>query len=182
MSPTQRTSAKVALLLGLVLASSTAHALEEHFATLSASVEVAPVFSLTLSNPHLAFHQVSPGKTEVLGEENFFNEVRCRSNSGRAWHLKAELVSLKHVERNAALPPAQLKLRVVQASGEAQAMLGRADFQSFSDQSLLLYSSQGNDNRGQEVVLRFQYSLSCPFDAPAGNYVGQVVFTMAEGL
>lgn len=158
-------------------------ALEERSETLSASVEVAPVFSLSLSNPNLAFHEVSPGKTQVLGEERFFNEVRCQSNNGRPWILKAHLASpLRNVQQpNAFLPPAQLKWKVVEATGSAEPQ-GRFDFVAFSDQPLLLYTSQGDDNKGKPVILRFQYSLSSPEDALAGTYLGQIQFTMTEGL
>ena len=175
--------AATGVLLGLgLLFSPASFALEEHFATLTAFVEVAPVFGLTLNNPHLAFQSVTPGKTQVLGEGHFFNEVRCRSNSGRSWHLKAQLISLKHLQQGYAMPPAQLRLRVVETTGSAEPTVSRTEFQSFSEQPMLVYSSSGDDNRGRDVALRFQYSLSTPEDAPAGVYVGQIVFTMAESL
>ena len=61
------------------------HALDEKYEDLSASVEVAPVFSFALDNSNLAFGQLSPNTTAILGEGNFFNQVTCRSNDGRAW-------------------------------------------------------------------------------------------------
>lgn len=146
---------------------------------LSASVEVGGVFSLSLDNPNLAFGSIGPGKTEVLGEGRFFNELKCRSNSGRTWYLKANLVSLRLLEKEYFLPAANLKWKVVESTGSSQT-LGRLDFQEFSDQPILIYVSEGDDNKGKEVILRFQYSLFSPLDAPAGNYAGQIIFTMAE--
>jgi hypothetical protein len=146
---------------------------------LSASVEVTAVFSLSLDNPNLAFGLIGPGKTEVLGQGRFFNEIRCRSNSGRTWYLKVNLISLRLLEKEYFLSPSNLKWKVVESTGSAEP-LGRLEFKEFSEQPVLIYASDGDDNRGKEVILRFQYSLSSPADAPAGNYVGQIIFTMSE--
>ena len=156
-----------------------AQALEEQFNDLSASVEVAPVFSVSLSNPLLAFQDVSPGKTVVLGEGRFFNELTCRSNSGRAWYLKAQVVSLRNLERNYTLPASQLQWKIAETTGSAPLGRGR-EFEGFTEQPALIYTSQGDDLRGKSVARRFQYSLTSPPAAPAGTYVGQLVFTMAE--
>ncbi len=147
---------------------------------LSASVEVAPVFGVNLSNPSLAFPEVSPGKTYVLGEGHFYNEVVCRSNNGRPWYLKAQLISLKHLQQNYRLPPQQLKIRVFDSNGQGEVVRGRNQFDPFTAEPMLIYTAQGRDTEGAKVVLRFQYSLTCPPDAPAGSYVGQLIFTMAE--
>lgn len=155
-------------------------ALEERVEDLSASVEVASVFSLDLSKASLTFNDVSPGKTRILGEGHAFNEVRCRSNSGRPWYLKAQVVSLKHIQGTYDLPISSLKWKVVDSTGRGEPVGGRSDFHEFSDQPTLIYASQEDDDRGREVILRFQYSLSAPPDALAGSYVGQVIFTMAE--
>ena len=53
-------------------------------------------------------------------------------------------------------------------------------FQEFTEQSSLIYASHGLDEKGREVVLKFQYSLTSPPTAIAGTYVGHIVFTMAE--
>lgn len=143
-------------------------------------MEVAPIFSFSLSNPNIAFGSISPGKTEILGKERFFNEISCRSNSGRTWYLKAHLVSLKLLEKDYLLAPSNLKWKVVESTGSTQPLGGKVEFEGFSNEPLLIYASQEDDNRGKEVILRFQYSLSCPLDAPAGNYIGSIVFTMTE--
>lgn len=156
-----------------------ATALEEKVGDLSVSVEVAPVFSLSLDNPNLAFGLVNPGQTKTLGEGRFFNELRCRANSGRVWYLKAQLVSLKVLGKNYSLSPSYLKYRIVDLQGSAKDY-ARLGFKEFAEQPLLIYTSQGEDSRGREVVLRLQYSLTSAQDAPAGNYVGQIIFTMAE--
>ena len=155
-------------------------ALEERIEDLCGSVEVASIFRLGLSRTSLAFNNVSPGKTQILGEGRGFNEIRCRSNSGRPWYLKAQLVSLTHVQGAHHLPAASLKWKIVDSTGNGEPVGGRSDFHEFSEQPALIYASQGDDDRGHEVILRFQYSLSAPLDALAGNYIGQIVFTMAE--
>ena len=157
-----------------------AEALEQKIEDLSASVEVAPVFSISLDNPHLVFGLVGPGKTKILGEENFFNELKCRSNSGQTWYLKVQLVNLRLLEkREYSLPASNLKWRIVTSSACAEPK-GRLEFQEFSEQPNLIYMSKDEDNRGKEVVLRFQYSMTSTYDIPPGNYVGQIIFTMAE--
>ena len=157
-----------------------AAALEEKTEDLSASVEVAPVFSLSLDNPNLAFGPINAEGTAVLGSGRFFNEIRCRSNSGRSWYLKAHLLSLKNLENNVNLPPESLKWKIVDSTGQAESGRGAAEFQAFATNPVLIYASQGDDDRGHEVALRFQYSLITEADTPAGNYAGQVVFTMVE--
>ncbi len=155
-------------------------ALEEHYADLPVSVEVASVFKLSLDNSQLVFQRMSPGKTEILGEGQFFNALTCRANTGRPWYLKAQLVSLKHVGMDYTLPASLLRWKAVEVQGVADPFVGRRDFQAFADQPVVIYASQGSDRVGQTVVIRLQYSLSCPLDAPAGDYVGQLIFTMAE--
>lgn len=167
--------------LGLLAWPAAAPALEERIEDLAASVEVAGVFELDLDrHAPLAFHDLSPGRETVLGEGRFFNQVTCRSNYGRPWYLKAHLVSLRHTDSGRTLPAANLKWQVVESTGAAEPVGGRRAFQPFSEQPVLLYASHGDDNRGQPVVLQFQYSLSPPPTSLAGTYVGQVVFTMVE--
>ncbi len=168
--------------LALLSVSSPAAALEEQYEMLSASVEVAPIFGLAFDNPSLNFPQVSPGHTEILGEGHYHNQVTCRANSGRAWYLKAELVSLKHLQQAYTLPPSQLKFKVAQSTGSNEPSAGAHEFTPFAEGPMLIYASQGVDNKGKPVTLSFQYSLTCPLDAPAGSYVGQITFTMAENL
>ena len=166
----------------LCLCSSTrTQALEERQDDLSVSVEVAPVYGLSLDKPQLALGRIEPGKTKILGEDRYFNEIRCHSNYGQTWFVKAHLLSgLKLAGgREFNLPPSALKWKVVEASSEAEPM-GRYQFKEFKTEPVLIYTSQGDDNRGKEVVLRFQYSFTCPDDAPAGTYTGQIIFTMSE--
>ena len=166
----------------VTMALSSVEALEERIEDLQASVEVAQIFGVSLSNPTLTFHQSSPGKTEVLGENGFFHEVICRSNTGRPWHLNAQLLSLKHTSMSATLPPSALKWRTVDVLGGANPEQSRGAFMELSTQPAVIYMSQGDDQRGRLVTIRLQYSLTCPATAPAGAYIGQIVFTMTEGL
>ena len=169
-----------AALAAALIAAGPAWALDERYDDLQASVEVAPVFSLSLSNPHLEFHQLSPGNTYTIGEGGFYNEVRCRSNNGRPWYLKAQLMSLRHVGMNASLPADALRWKAASVSGAGEPPSGRWDFEPFAERPVLIYASRGEDERGREVVLQFQYSLTCPLTAQAGDYIGQIIFTMAE--
>jgi hypothetical protein len=163
----------------LITLFSEVEALDQATDDLSASVEVAPVFSLYLNNPNLAFGLLSPGQRKVLGESRFFNEMRCRSNSGRSWYLKVQLVSFKLLDKPAAIAASNLSFKVAEFSGSAEP-LGRYDFHEFSEKPLLIYTSQGIDNEGKEVIFRFQYRLLSPLDVPAGSYSGSITITMSE--
>ena len=171
-----------AVVLVWQLAVPAADALDEESATLSASVEVAPVFSLSLTNPHLAFAELRPGQPTVLGEGRFFNEVACRSNSGRPWLVTAQVLSLHHAQGGYALPASALEWNVAETTGAGTVANGPGTFAPFSDQSVLVYTAQGDDMKGRPVYLRFRYRLTSPLDALAGSYVGEIIFTMTENL
>ena len=164
---------------GLLMFGGGVSALEERFEDLPASVEVASDFGVDVTQAFLTFPNVSPGRASVLGENRFFNEVKCRSNTGRAWYLKAHLVALKHTGTNRALPASSLRWKIVGSTGSGSST-GRTEFQSFSEQPETIYESRGDDARGRNVTLQFQYSLTPPPSSLAGTYVGQIVFTMAE--
>ena len=154
-------------------------ALEQKIQDLTASVEVVPVFSLSLDNPNLSFGMIGPGQTKTLGEGYYFNEVKCRSNSGRNWYLKMQLTSLQLLGKEYHLSTPSLKWKVIGNTGSAEPV-GKMRFEDFSAQPILLYASLGDDNKGKEVALKFQYQLALSADAPAGTYVGQIMFTLAE--
>jgi len=156
-----------------------AEALDYKTDDISASVEVLPTFGISLDNLNLYFGLIQPGSTKILGEGTFFNQIHCRSNSGRPWFLKAQVVSLSLMEKPYKVPAGNLKWKVTQCTGSAQPA-GGYDFQSLTEEPLLMYASQGDDDFGKDVVLSMQYSLQSPSDAPAGTYSGQIVFTMAE--
>ena len=154
-----------------------ARALQEQFEDLSATVEVGGVFGLDVPQTFLAFHNLSPGETRMLGEGQP-HEVRCRSNSGRPWYLKAQVISLRDTATGRALAVSYLKWRIIDSTGDGSTTGG--EFREFTEQSSLIYASHGLDEKGREVVLKFQYSLTSPPTAIAGTYVGQIIFTMAE--
>jgi len=154
--------------------------LEQEFEDLSASVEVAGVFSLSLSKAELFFTDMTPGEAKVLGEEGHFHEIRCRSNSGSPWSVKAEVTSLAHVDGKADLPPSSMAWRVVQSTGSGEGIGEGREFRPFAEGPVLIYVSGGDDDRGQPVTLRLQYRLLLPPQAWAGTYVGRLVFTMSE--
>ena len=167
--------------LGLLLGPSpSSSALEERVEDLSASVEIASVFRLTLDKPQLTFHNVTPDQPTILGKDRWFNEIHGRSNSGRPWFPNAQVIGLRHISGGSELPPSALQWKVVEMTGSGEIIGGRSEFQPFAEQSTVIYASRGLDDHGQEVILRLQYSLAVPSDALAGSYVGQIVFTMAE--
>ncbi len=171
----------VTVLIAWMVGVESALALEQQFEDLSASVEVAPVFSLSIDNLNLAFGLVSPETTAILGRDHFFHEIKCRSNSGRPWYVKGQVVSLKQLETGFVLEPSALEWRIAESTGAAEPIGGRESFQKFTTGPVLMYASQSDDQRGRPVTLRLQYSLRIPSSAPAGTYVGQVTFTMTEG-
>ena len=175
-----RWSLRVSLMLGWLwgIGPTAVEALDQKFEDLSASVEVAPVFSASLDTLHLAFGVVGPKTTKIIGEGRYYNQVTCRSNSGRPWYLKGQLLFLKQMGSGPSLEPSSLKWKLVDSTSTARPQ--HVDFEPFSPDPAIVYTSQGDDTRGQEVVLRFQYSLTTPLEAPAGNYIGEVIFTMAE--
>ena len=118
--------------LGVLLVAGRTFALEERSEDLSASVEVASDFGVDATQAFLTFPNVSPGKTSTLGENRFFNEVKCRSNAGRPWFLKAQLVTLKHTDTNHTLPPSSLRWKIVGSTGSGSSA-GLTDFQPFSE-------------------------------------------------
>lgn len=154
-----------------------ARALQEQFEDLSATVEVGGVFGLDVPQTFLTFHNLSPGETKTLGEGQS-HEVKCRSNSGRPWYLKSQVVSLRETATGRALPVSYLRWRIVDATGDGAPAGG--GFQEFTEQPSLVYASHGLDEKGRVVVLKFQYSLTSPPSAIAGTYVGHIIFTMAE--
>lgn len=166
-------------MLGLSVSGGIAAALEERFEDLPVSVEVATDFGVDVTQALLTFPNVSPGQPTILGEHRFFNEVACRSNTGRPWYLKASLLTLKHTGTGQALPASNLQWKIVGSTGSGSSE-GLMTFRPFADQPETIYQSAGDDERGREVVLQFQYSLTPESSSLAGTYVGQVVFTMTE--
>lgn len=164
----------------MLVAPIAATALEERIDDLSASVEVAGVFGVDATQTALIFTNVSGGRTTVLGEGRFHNQVTCRSNYGRPWYLKAQLVELRHTGTKRTLPPDSLKWKVVESSGVGRVSGRETDFQPFSDAPVLIYIGEGDDNLGRPVTLKFQYSLTPPPSTLAGTYIGQISFTMSE--
>lgn len=175
-----RKNSVVCAVIALLASATGAAALEERFEDLSASVEVAGVFGVDVTQTSLTFTNVSQNKTTILGEGSFYNQVKCRSNYGRRWYLKAQLIELRHTSTNRTLPVSALKWKIVGSTGSGQPSGSRGDFQAFSQEPSVIYESQGDDNRGREVALQFQYSLTPPSSSLAGTYVGQIIFTMVE--
>jgi hypothetical protein len=170
----------ITTLAGGCLLAPAAGAFDERLEDLSASVEVASVSEVDVDTAHLAFTDLVPGQTTVLGEGRHFNQVRCRSNSGRPWYLKARVESLRHLEGGQLLPAPFLKWKVVDSTGHGEPAGAPGSFEEFSDQLSVIYSAQGDDLRGREVVLSFQYSLTGPPTARAGAYAGTIVYSMEE--
>lgn len=164
--------------VGAAFAASPAIAFEERLEDFSVSVEVAEVSELSLTESHLAFRQVLPGEPQVLGEGRYHNQLRCRSNSGRPWYLKARVASLRHLPSQDPMPASYLKWSAVDITGHGATAGGDGHFQEFSEQPTLMYAGQGDDLRGREVVLSLQYSLTVPPTARSGSYAGDIIFSL----
>ena len=156
----------------------TARAVSERFEDLPASVEVAQVFGVEVTRSNLVFENAQPGRETIIGDGGTLNQVTCRSNTGRPWYLNAQVRSLSHLQQSMNLPAGSLKWRLVTSTGQGEML--RGEFRGFSDEPSVIYTAAGDDLRGRLVELKFEYSLAVPSDAPAGTYVGQLVFTMAE--
>lgn len=154
-------------------------ALESRIDDLSASVTVAPVFSISLDDTSLYFGTIKPGETKIIGESRDLHQVRCRVNTGEPWFLKIQLSALRLAERPFFLSGSNLKWRLIESASSSGAMGGR-EFTEFSDRPALVYAGQADDTKGREVALKFQYSLTVPAEAPAGNYIGLITFTMTQ--
>lgn len=157
-----------------------AWAISERFQDLPASVDVAQVFGLDVTRSSLTFENAQPGRDTVIGSGGSLNQVTCRSNTGRSWYLKAQVRSLTHLQQAIDLPTGSLKWRVTSSTGQGE--ISQRDFRGFSDEAAVIYAAAGDDLRGRQVALSFEYSLTVPSNAPAGTYVGQLVFTMVENL
>ena len=149
-------------------------------ADLEASVEIASIFEVSLSNPHLDFHRVEPGQTRLLGEGNFFNEVRCHSNAGQPWTLSLRFIPQPSAASARSVPQVQFKVVEV-LGGSAQPQRGWPEFENLPVEPTTIYTATYEpDVQSREVVMRFQYRIVCPLDAQANNYQGQLIFTMSD--
>ena len=176
-----RVIVSVGSVLLFALAPTISEALEERFEDLSASVEIAGVFGVDVAQAVLTFPNVVPGQPAVLGKGGFDNQVTCRSNYGRPWQLRAQLVSLKHTTTDRVLPPGALQWRLVGSTGSGSSPGASGAFQPFSESAAAVYLAAGEDLRGRPATLQFQYRLLPPPSTLAGTYVGQVIYTLTEG-
>lgn len=143
-------------------------------------MEVRPIFTLSLDRAQIDFGPVEPGKTKILGEGSYFNEIRCRSNYGRTWYLKAEVISgPKIIGEDFIIPEGTFSYKVVSAEAESEPK-GKFDFVPLVKKSDVIYTSFGAENIGKEAVLRFQYKFEPPANAPSGTYTVEVLFTLVD--
>lgn len=148
---------------------------DEIFEDITGSVIVGVTFEITGANVPIDFGLIQPEEEVILYPDRYFNEVRCRSNSGKTWYLKAFCKNLEGTF--ASISSKHLKFRIYRTDGQGTYS---TEWMEFSDKPVLIYTSAGNDNLGKEVRLQFVYKFRPPPKVPGGNYTASVSFIMTE--
>ena len=119
-------------------------------------------------------------ESKELNEKGFYhNQVTCKSDNARAWYLKVQsLGPLKSGDDY--IPYENFNWKAIEALNGDGVIYNKDAYNSFSDISALVYSSGVNDSKGNEVNLRFKYSLFIPKNQIAGNYRTIIRYTMTE--
>lgn len=166
----------IILLIGAIdfTATFTANA-EEKYEDVTASVIVSSTFEVSADVVPIDFGLIDPGETVELYPDRYFNEVRCVSNNGRVWYLKAHCEDLQGAKSD--ISSTNLKFRVYWTNGDGYYS---SDWTSFGDIPVLVYTSGGFDNMGREIKIQFAYKLEPPPGVPAGSYTAIVAYTMTE--
>ena len=148
---------------------------EEEYKDVTASVMVSSTFEVSTEAIPIDFGVIDSGEAVELYPDRYFNEVRCISNHGRTWFLKAACGDL--TSPNASISKTHLKIKVFWTNGKGNYSF---DWVSFEDVPVLVYTSGDADNTGNEVRMQFKYKLDPLIGVPAGNYGAIVTYTMSE--
>ena len=168
------------LTIGFCLVEVCALEQDQDFNDTSAGVNVASVFLLSIDKNNIDFESGQPGQKQTLYEGDYFNQLICRSNHGKTWYLKAQLLMpVKHERGDIQIPPENFKWKVLSGNGDG-AVANLYKFNGFSMSPELVYVSSGDDNLGKEVKLQLQYELDIPYNVLAGRYSSQILFTITE--
>lgn len=148
---------------------------EEKYKDITVSVVVNSTFKVSADSVPIDFGVVDPSKPVELYPERYFNEVRCASNNGRTWYLKAHCENL--TGPSATISKSHFKIKVYRATGKGYYT---PDWIPFGDTPVLVYTSSPQDTEGAETKIQFKYKLEPPPGLPSGNYSAVVTYTMTE--
>jgi len=142
-----------------------------------ASVVILPTFDIVIDNNYLDFGIVEPGQSVTLKQSRYYNQVTCISNKGIEYFIKIDLLDDIIGPSGTKIPPKNLKWRVYRSTGTGTVV---SDWQEFSKNPVLVYTSSSDDMMGTEVNIKFQYRLDLPYDALGGNYSLRVAYIITE--
>ena len=148
---------------------------EEKFEDVVASVSINSAFKLAADTIPIDFGVIAPGKAAELYPDRHFNEVKCTSNNGKAWYLKAYCENLTGPA--ASISKTHLKFKIFWTNGTGY---HSSDWTAFGDTPVLVYTSSDMETRGAEIKIQFTYKLEPPAGVPGGNYNAIVTYTMTE--
>ena len=77
-----------------------------------------------------------------------------------------------------AIPVENFKWQVYSTNGSGITPTGWQSFKK--DSPVLVYSSGGSDNYGQDVNIKLRFAIDTPDDAIAGSYKTAIVYSMTE--
>lgn len=168
----------ILLIIGLLATSSMLEAVEEEYEDVVASVVVGSTFKMSIDNDYLSFVNIKPGERLELYSDRNYNQVTAISNHNKPWYLKMSVMGegLQGPGHNV-IPADKLLWKVDDFDGKGVEVEG---WQSFQTEPVLVYSSAGDDARGEEVYIRLKYALDAPKDVVAGSYHTTISYTMTE--
>ena len=164
------------LMLASVLLPVLSHA-EQQTEDVFASVIVNPSFKIVVDKDYLDFGLVRPGESVALERETYYNTLRFVSNKGRRYYIKIHLLGGIVGPQGANIPISSVKWKVYQASGTGALV---KQWQQFSNNPAIVYTSSSEDEIGNENSIRFQYRIDLPAKAPGGHYSLKVAYLLSE--
>ncbi len=153
------------------------YALEERFEDVIAAVVVGSTFRLSVDKNRIDFGLIKPGERIEFYPGRYYNQVTALSNNGKTWYLKMSLPHDLQGARGRIIPRQSLKWQVHSTDGQG---IKQDGWNSFQQQSTLVYTSGPQDSQGNEVKIRLKYALDTPGDAIAGYYQATIYYTITE--
>ncbi len=150
---------------------------EEATVDVFASVVVLRAFDINIDNSYLDFGQVESGESVTLKEGAYYNEIKCISNKGFTYYVKIHIIDEIIGPTGSKIPASSFKWRVLSANGSGTVV---SEWQEFSREPVLVYTSSAEDETGNEVIIRFQYRLNLPPRAMGGHYSLRVAYMLTE--
>ena len=150
---------------------------DEAMEDIFASVAVLSVFDINIDNNYLNFGVVEPGDSVTLKEGTYYNTIRCVANKGNKYYVKIHILNEITGPKGNTIPPENFKWRIYHTEGRG---IATSDWQEFSDEPQIVYTSDEEDEVGKELVLRFQYRLDLPGSAIGGHYGLNVAYLLTE--